>query len=160
MSTPSPGTTATGKPLGKGTNAVAKHLNSAFIWKGKVYCAHSNYPAKPDESSVMAFDPTTDTLTVLKEFEKPPGSLVWLVHDAKHWWLCFAHYEKDNAKTLLVKCDDEFKELRRWTFPKKVIDDWDGMSASGGLWDDDTLLVSHHHFKVLYRLRVPEKGDE
>jgi len=34
------------------------------------------------------------------------------------------------------------------------------MSASGGIWDGDTLLVSHHHHKVLYRLKVPKDGKE
>jgi hypothetical protein len=38
--------------------------------------------------------------------------------------------------------------------------DWDGMSASGGIWDGDTLLVSHHHFPVLYRLAPPADGGE
>ena len=33
------------------------------------------------------------------------------------------------------------------------------MSGSGGVWDGDTLLVSHHHFRVLYRLRLPTMGD-
>ena len=41
-----------------------------------------------------------------------------------------------------------------------IIEDWDGMSGSGGIWDGDSLLVSHHHFPVLYRLRLPEGGGE
>jgi len=54
--------------------------------------------------------------------------------------------------------DDHFQELQRWTFPEKVIGDWDNASASGGIWDGDTLLVTHHHFKVLYRLKIPNDG--
>lgn len=138
----------------------AEHLNSAFIWKGKVYCAHSNYPKKPDTSEIRVFDPETKKLTVFHDFKNPPGSLVWNVHDGKHWWCCFAHYKGDNAQTILIQMTDDFKELHRWTFPKMVVDDWDGMSASGGVWDGDTLLVSHHHYKVLYRLRVPKGGKE
>jgi hypothetical protein len=138
----------------------AQHLNSAFIWKGKVYCAHSNYPKTPETSEVRVFDAATKKLTIHHEFKNPPGSLVWNVHDGKNWWCCFAHYQADNAKTILCKMDDTFKELGRWTFPKVVTDDWDKMSASGGVWDGDTLLVSHHHFKVLYRLRVPKDGME
>jgi hypothetical protein len=34
------------------------------------------------------------------------------------------------------------------------------MSASGGIWEGDTLLVTHHHYKVLYRLRLPKDGKE
>lgn len=152
----------TGKFIASGTAADAKHLNSAFVWKGKVYCAHSNYPAKPEESDVRVYDPKDDSLKVYHAFAKPPGSLVWCIRDPadKFWWCCFAHYQKDNGKTLLARMDDRFQELERWTFPKAVVDDWDNMSASGGIWDGDTLLVSHHHFKVLYRLRVPKAGKE
>lgn len=147
----------TGKELKAGSALDAKHLNSAFVWQGKLYCAHSNYPAKPDTSDIRVYDPAANTLTVFHDFKQPPGSLVWCVRRGERWWCCFAHYGADNAKTLLLEMTPDFRELRRWTFPKAVVDDWDGMSASGGLWDGDTLLVSHHHYKVLYRLRVPER---
>ncbi|HEY1190021.1 MAG TPA: endonuclease [Gemmata sp.] len=138
----------------------AEHLNSAFVWKSKVYCAHSNYPKKPETSEIRVYDPDTNKLSVFHEFKDPPGSLVWNVHDGKNWWCCFAHYQEDNAKTLLIKMTDDFKEGQRWTFPRKVVEDWDKMSASGGIWAGDALLVSHHHYKVLYRLKVPKDGKE
>ena len=34
----------------------AKHLNSGFFWKGKLLCAHSNYPFKPERSEIKALD--------------------------------------------------------------------------------------------------------
>jgi hypothetical protein len=153
---------ATGKLLGKGTASGTLHLNSAFLWKGKLYCAHSNYPKTPEESDIRVYDPSDDSVKVFHTFDKPPGSLVWCIRDPedRFWWCCFAHYGKDNAKTFLTRMDDHFKELARWTFPQKVVDDWDAMSASGGIWDGDTLLVSHHHFQVLYRLKVPKEGTE
>ncbi len=150
---------ATGKLLAASKDK-AEHLNSAFVWKGKVYCAHSNYPKTPETSEIRVYDPETNQLTVFHDFKQPPGSLVWNVHDGKNWWCCFAHYQADNAKTILVQYADGFKELQRWTFPKAVVDDWDKMSASGGIWDGATLLVSHHHYKVLYRLKVPTDGKE
>jgi hypothetical protein len=150
----------TGQFLGTSTGK-AEHLNSAFVWNGKVYCAHSNFPKTPETSEIRVFDPATRELTVLHDFKHPPGSLVWNVHDGRRWWCCFAHYGKaKNAKTVLVRYADGFREEARWTFPKAVVDDWDGMSASGGVWDGDTLLVTHHHWKVLYRLRLPRDGRE
>jgi len=146
--------------LTKTSVGKAEHLNSAFVRDGKVYCAHSNYPKKPDTSEIRVYDPATNQLTVFHDFKDPPGSLVWNVHDGKHWWCCFAHYKGDNAKTILIRYADGFKEEQRWTFPKIVVDDWDAMSASGGIWDGETLLVSHHHYQVLYRLRVPKDGKE
>ncbi|HTN03657.1 hypothetical protein [Planctellipticum variicoloris] len=151
---------ATGKLLGVGTAPDAKHLNSAFVWRGKIYCAHSNYPKTPEESDIRVYDPSDDSLQVFHTFEKPQGSLVWCIRDPadRNWWCCFAHYQADNAQTILVRMDDDFREQARWSFPEEVIADWDGMSASGGLWDGDTLLTTHHHFAVLYRLRLPETG--
>jgi hypothetical protein len=153
---------ATGKLLAAATAPDCKHLNSAAFRKGKLYCAHSNYPTTPEQSDIRVYDPAADTLKVFHTFVKPPGSLVWCVRDPadKFWWCCFAHYGDANGQTFLAKMDDEFKELRRWAFPPKVIADWDAMSASGGLWETpDTLLVSHHHFRVLYRLKLPKAGD-
>src|SRR5262245_40810861 len=63
---------ATGELLGT-SKGKAEHLNSAFVWKGKVYCAHSNYPKKPDESDVKVFDPATLELKTFHTFAKPPG---------------------------------------------------------------------------------------
>ena len=138
----------------------AEHLNSAFVKAGKVYCAHSNYPQKPDISDIRVYDPATNKLSIFKEFPNPPGSLVWAVDDGKKWWCCFAHYGIDNAKTVLIRYTHEFAEEQRWLFPKAVIDDFDAMSASCGVWDGNTLLVSHHHYFVLYRLHVPADGKE
>ena len=135
-----------------------KHLNSGFVHAGKVYCAHSNYPKTPHESDVRVFDPKAGTLTVHHTFADPPGSLVWCARKGDAWWCCFAHYGADNGKTVLVETDAKFRERRRWAFPPKVVADWDGMSASGGVWDGDTVLTTHHHFPVLYRLRVPKDG--
>lgn len=153
---------ATARLLATATTPDTKHLNSGFVHEGKVWCSHSNYPAMPHESDIRVYDPVTGTLAVQHVFHDPPGSLVWcVVHDGR-WWCCFAHYGDDNARTLLVEYEAGGfdRERRRFTFPAEVVADWDGMSGSGGIWDGDTLLVSHHHFRVLYRLRLPEAGDK
>lgn len=152
----------TGRLVQAGTAADAKHLNSGFLHEGRVYCAHSNYPAEPPESEIRVFDPATGKLTLFHRFANPPGSLVWCVRRGGNWWCCFAWYREANARTVLVEYADGGleRELRRFTFPAEVVSDWDGMSASGGIWDGDTLLVSHHHFPVLYRLALPPSGGE
>lgn len=153
---------ATGRLMQVGTAADAEHLNSGFVHEGRVYCAHSNYPAEPPESEIRVFDPATGTLSLFHRFEDPPGSLVWCVRRGGNWWCCFAWYRAENDRTVLVEYADGglAREARRFTFPCEVVADWDGMSASGGIWDRDTLLVSHHHFPVLYRLAVPASGAE
>src|SRR5688572_6613249 len=53
----------TGKELAVSTGK-AEHLNSAFLHGGKLYCAHSNYPKKPDRSDLRVLDPGTMKLEV------------------------------------------------------------------------------------------------
>lgn len=151
---------ATGCLTATVTSPDTKHLNSGFLYAGKVWCAHSNYPAVPHESDIRVYDPTAGTLTVHHVFPDPPGSLVWCVQRNGCWWCCFAHYGDENARTVLVEYEPGSfdHERRRFTFPMEVIADWDGMSGSGGIWEGDSLLVSHHHFRVLYRLRLPKTG--
>jgi uncharacterized membrane protein YfcA len=149
-----------GRLLATATAPGTEHLNSGFFHEGRLCCAHSNYPHTPHESDIRGYDPATDRLELLHRFEHPPGSLVWCVVRDARWWCCFAHYGAANAETVLVEyASGGFdRELRRFTFPPEVVADWDGMSGSGGIWDGDTLLVSHHHQRVLYRLRLPERG--
>jgi len=151
-----------GRLVAVGTATDARHLNSGFLHEGRVYSAHSNYPAEPPESDIRVFDPASGTLSVFHRFVEPPGSLVWCVWRDGTWWCCFAWYGAENARTVLVEYADGGleRERRRLTFPAEVVADWDGMSASGGIWEGDTLLVSHHHFPVLYRLGLPDEGSE
>ena len=46
----------------------AKHLNSGIFWKGRLYCAHSNYPSKPERSQIMVLNPDTMRLSVYQDF--------------------------------------------------------------------------------------------
>ena len=147
----------TGKLLATASAEGTEHLNSGFLHDGKLYAAHSNYPELPHESDIRVFDPDTNSLRVHHVFPDPPGSLVWCLRRDGHWWCCFAWYGDDNARSVLIEyADDRFTtEVRRLHFPPEVVADFDGMSASGGIWDGDTILASHHHYPVLYRLRVP-----
>lgn len=153
---------ATGRLVQEATTADTRHLNSGFVFAGKVWCAHSNYPAEPPACDVRVFDPAAGTLAVHHVFSDPPGSLVWCVVKDGRWWCCFAHYGADNRRTVLVEYEPGGfdHERRRYTFPADVIAEWDGMSASGGIWHADMLLVSHHHDQVLYQLRLPTVGNE
>ena len=48
--------------------AEATHLNTGFFWQGKLYCAHSNYPAKPERSELLVLDPESMELTTYHDF--------------------------------------------------------------------------------------------
>jgi hypothetical protein len=136
----------------------AKHLNSAFPWDGKVYCAHSNYPAKPEQGDVRVLDPATMTLSVFHALAEPPGSLTWAVRKGDDWWCHFAGYGAENGRSVLVRFDAKWRETGRWTYPPALVADWGKYSLSGGVWQGDDLLATGHDKRVVYKLRVPPAG--
>lgn len=138
----------------------ASHLNSGFLLDGKLYCAHSNYPKKPERSEIMVLDPETMVLSSFKNFGEYRGSLTWAVRKGDAWWCTFAHYgAENNAKTVLVKLDDQWREQGAWTYPAEVVRELGNYSISGGIWQGDDLLVTGHDRKVVYRLRLPRAGS-
>lgn len=149
---------ASGERVAVSTGA-AKHLNSGFFHHGKLYLAHSNYPRKPEQSEIMVLDPQAMQLTTFKDFGNFGGSLTWAIYEGGHWWCNFAHYGADNAKTFLVKFDDAWNELARWTYPPEVLAEIKTYSLSGGIWQGERLLVTDHDHRQLYELRLPERGD-
>lgn len=136
----------------------AKHLNSGFLWEGRLYCAHSNYPLTPEESQIMVLHPKRMELTTFKDFGNYGGSLTWAVRHEGHWWCNFAKYADDNAKTFLVQLDGDWKEKGRWTYPKEVLGKLGRYSLSGGIWRDGVLLVTGHDDPVFFRLGLPKEG--
>jgi hypothetical protein len=152
---------ATGKRLAVSTGE-ARHLNSGFVWEGKLYCAHSNYPLVPEESEIKVLDLESMKLTTFKDFGSYGGSLTWAVKrkgdDA--WWCNFARYGDENAKTFIVQFDDQWRELGRWTYPPDILKHIGRNSFSGGIWLADDLLVTDHDNRVIYRLRLPKQGGD
>jgi hypothetical protein len=137
----------------------AKHLNSGFFWDGELYCAHSNYPRKPEQSEIKVLDPETMELTTFKDFGNFGGSLTWAIQRDGHWWCNFAHYGQDNAKSFVAQFDRKWNELSRFTYPAEMIAAFKNHSASGGIWLDDRLIVTDHDHRYLYELRLPSEGS-
>jgi hypothetical protein len=140
-----------------------KHLNAGVVLGGKLYCAHSNFPLKPDESSVEIFDVATLQPTGRHVFANPPGSLTWALPYQGGWLTCFAHYSllSDNALSRIVQFDQDWKELRRWSFPAELLKRFARSSSSGAcLVGGEKLLVSGHDARELYALALPAAGGE
>ncbi|MDQ3623570.1 MAG: hypothetical protein M3463_13945, partial [Verrucomicrobiota bacterium] len=140
-----------------------KHLNAGVVLDGKLNCAHSNFPAMPEESSVEIWDTATMQHIGVHRFEKPPGSLTWVDQRDGAWFACFAHYRKtsDPALSRVVKYDAQWQEIMRWTFPAALIGRFAGNSSSGGSFGPGgQLFVTGHDATELYVLDVPEKGGE
>lgn len=141
------------------SSGEAHHLNSGFLWGGKLVCAHSNFPRVPEQSEMMVLDLGSMELTTLHDFGNYGGSLTWCVRRGGHWWCNFARYGEQNHETFLVKFDDEFTEWQRWTYPAELIEQLGRYSLSGGIWLGDELLVTGHDDPLLFRLRLPREGN-
>ncbi len=148
-----------GKRVGL-SQGSAKHLNSGFFWKGKLLCAHSNYPLKPERSEIKVLDTDSMQLTTFKDFGSAGGSLTWVLHKGGFWWCNFALYGADNHRTFLVKYDEKWKEVARWTYPAKVISQLGRHSLSGGIWRAGELWTTGHDDPVAFRLGLPKEGSE
>lgn len=136
----------------------ATHLNSGYFWQGKLYCAHSNYPDRPERSEILVLDPQSMKLTEFHHFTGQEGSLTWAVRHDDAWWCSFAFYDADNAKSYLARFDDAWREQARWTWPGKLVAKLGRHSISGGIWQRGQLLVTDHDNPVLYRLDAPPAG--
>jgi arylsulfatase A-like enzyme len=137
----------------------AHHLNSGFFWNGKLLAAHSNYPLVPERSQVMQLDPRSMQLTILHDFGDYGGSLTWVVRQDTHWLCNFARYGDKNRQTFLVRFDENWRELGRWSYPADVVEKWGQYSTSGGIWRDGKLWITDHDHPRIDILRIPAGGD-
>lgn len=137
----------------------ARHLNSGFLWGGKLYCAHSNYPHTPEQSEVKVLDVESMELSTYKDFGNSEGSLTWVVRHDGHWWCTFAYYGPQNSRTYLAQFNGRWQEQRRWRYPVEVVQRLGQASISGGLWWQGTILATGHDAREIYRLRIPEHGE-
>ena len=142
------------------------HLNGGVVVNGKLYAAHSNYPRIPMESSIEIWDVEKLHHIGTVPLGKGYGSCTWIDRYNGTWWVCYAQYagfggyfDKGPEWTTLVKYNDNFTELEKWTFPKEVVKRFFPYSSSGGSWGPDGLLyVSGHDRPELYVLRLPLRG--
>jgi hypothetical protein len=143
------------------------HLDGGVVLDGKLYCAHSNYPASPMRSSVEIWDAESLTHVGMHDFRVHWGSLTWLDRHDGFWWAVFANYDQivngarygGKENTILVKLNDEWKELQTWLFPFGLLDHFGEMSNSGGSWGPDgRLYLTGHDAAELYVINAPETG--
>lgn len=142
------------------------HLDSGTVIGNKLYCAHSNFPALPMQSTVEVWDTRTMTHIESHSLGLEPGSATWIEWHDGAWWIAFANYNgsggapgRGNEFSYLARYDGQFRKMAAYTYPPSWISRWDGMSNSGGVWlRDGTLLLSPHHAPELYVARLPKSG--
>jgi alkaline phosphatase D len=142
------------------STGAALHLNSGFLFQGRLYCAHSNYPRLPEHSEIKVLDLESMELDTFHDFGESDGSLTWAVRHEDHWWCNFAYYDDQQQKSYVVQFDEAWQELRRWTYPAALLRRLGNYSLSGGLFLDGLLVATGHDERELYRLRVPAESGE
>jgi outer membrane protein assembly factor BamB len=150
----------------------AIHLDSAAVVDGKLYAAHSNYPAWPMTSSVEIWDAATMKHIESHSLGVERGSLTWLDRDAKGvWWGTFANYNRvfdkspiacgNKFNTQLVRFDADWRVAEAWVFPAALVEKFGDMSNSGGAWGPDgRLYITGHDTAELYVMALPRIGSE
>lgn len=143
-----------------------KHLNSGKVIDGKLYCAHSDYPAVPRHSTIEIWNTETMGHIGKHDFGVYDGAANIIVGDTQYWWVLFAHYtgakaepDRTSYDTRLDKFDKDWNRLASYTFPKEVIDVAQPKSISGGDWGaDGYLYCTGHDNAEVYQLKLPESG--
>lgn len=137
-----------------------KHLNAGVVLGGKLYCAHSNFPTVPMESSVEVWD--TKSMKHLESIDvtKVGGSLTWVDQLDGAWFACFAQYAKTGnpADTRVVRFDAQWQKQQAWSFPPDLITQFGKNSSSGGSFGPaNHLFITGHDAQELYVLEAPGK---
>lgn len=146
------------------------HLDSAMVYEGLLYAAHSNFPRWPMTSSIEVWD--TQSMQHLRShaFEDPLGSMTWLDRYDGFWWGGFGNYDRiipprlqaygKTENTVVVKMDDEFNILEQWRLPEALLPRLRPMSNSGGSWGSDGYLyLTGHDHPEIYVMTIPETGQ-
>jgi len=139
-----------------------KHLNSGVVVNRRLYCANSNWPAKPLKNTIEVFDAETLKHLESKPFSETQGAINWIDRHQGAWWIVFAFYsEEEVRRTKLVRFDDDWTETGEWTFPESVIQRFLPNSNSGGAFGPDgRLFVTGHDHAELYVLDVSGDGGK
>ena len=75
------------------------------------------------------------------------------------WWVIFSFLKDLIEKTKLVMYDDNWNEMRSWTFPNKILTDISPYSISGCSWKDDILYCTDFNKNKVYLFRAYETAD-
>lgn len=151
-------------------NGPLIHLDGAMVHDGRIYAAHSNYPAWPMTSSLEIWDAGTLEHVGSHSFGVNWGSLTWVDFQDGFWWMVFANYDQPygpnrtpygyKAATQLIKFTQDFRMLESWVLPKSLLDKFGVMSNSGGSWGPDGFLyLTGHDLGELYKMRLPASGS-
>ncbi len=104
----------------------------------------------------MVLDPLKMELKTFHSFGASEGSLTWAIKHNEHWYCNFAYYDQQNDRSYLAKFNQDWKELQRWKYPAELLKKLGQHSLSGGIKQQQELLVTGHDEPVIFRLQFPD----
>ena len=127
----------TGKPVARWKapdDSHLRHMNSGVVLDGKLYCAHSNWPAEPTKNSIEIFDAKTLDHLESRKLPQTEGAVTWVDLRDSHWWIVLAFYGDETSvqRTTLLRLDDKWQVSASWKFPPQVVKRFVPYSNSGG----------------------------
>jgi outer membrane protein assembly factor BamB len=149
-----------------GGNRAFVHLNAGLVRGGKLYLAHSNYPALPMKSSVEIWGVENLEHVGRHDFGATDGSLTWIDEQGGNWYAAFVHYAgkggvpgRGPEASKVIKFDASWNPVQSWTFPPELVRRFAGHSSScGAFGPGGYLYVTGHDARELYVLEIPETG--
>ena len=143
------------------------HLDSGIVFDGLLYCAHSNYPGVPMESSIEIFETEALKHVGSHSFGMVGGAAEWIDRRDGYWWVAFGNYAGHGGEpgkgpewTTLVQFDQQWRRVGGYIFPPKLVERFAGMTNSGGAWGEDGRLYATGHDRgEVYVLSLPEAGS-
>ncbi len=156
---------STGQPVKRWkstNNHPLVHLNSGMVLDGKLYCAHSNWPAKPTKNSIEIWDAATLEHRGQIELIEDALACTWIDRHAGHWWIAYAGYgsTEEVSKSRVERYNDEWLKRGQWTFPPNVIAKFTPYSNSGGSFGPDGRLYATGHDRSEIYVFDPRTNDE
>lgn len=132
------------------------HMNGGIVHDGRLYCANSSWPKTPLHNTVEIFDAETLEHLERREFDETEGALNWIERRHGAWWIAFAFYGEDVARSKLVRYDDNWDATGEWTIPDSVIERFAPHSNSGGAFGPNgRLFLTGHDHGELYVMAAP-----
>jgi hypothetical protein len=144
-----------------------QHLNAGIVREGRLYVAHSNYPAVPMVSSIEIFDVETMRHVDSHSFGIHGGSATWIDFHDGSWWVAFVNYDGRGGVpgrgvewSTVERFDAEWRQTGGWVFPAALIERFRPYSNSGGFWSaDGQLYLTGHDAAEIYTMRLPPAGS-
>jgi hypothetical protein len=149
-----------------GPDARFIHLNGCSVHAGVLYCAHSNYPDLPMQSSIERFDAITLAHLGTRALDEAPGSATWVDRAGARWLVAFAQYAGKGGEpgrgpeaSRLIDYDSDWRRVAEYRYPDALVARFGDYSNSGGaVMEDGRLLLTGRRVRCTSRVSTTRPG--